>query len=87
MKEVEAVIQPIVAKAYQQAGAAGGMPGGFSGGASGFLGAAPQEGSSEKKGPSIDAVERFLRFVHNSVLIVIFLLSVYDLFIVVGKRL
>ena len=46
MKEVEAVIQPIVAKAYQQAGAAGGMPGGF-------LGATPSGWSSEKKGLSV----------------------------------
>ena len=54
MKEVEAVIQPIVAKAYQQAGAAGGMPGWmpgcFPGGAS---------GTSEEKGPSIEVVEMF----------------------------
>ena len=61
MKEVEGVIQPIVAKAYQQAGAAGGMPGGmpggFPGGTSGFPGAAPSGGSSEKKGPSIEEVD------------------------------
>ena len=77
MKEVESVIQPRVAKAYQQAGAAGGMPGGFPGGASGFPGAAPQCGYSEKKGPSTEVVERFLRLVPNFVLIVFFLLSVH----------
>merc|ERR1712039_268439 len=53
-KEVEAVVNPIMTKMYQQAGGAGGMPGGFDpsqfGGAAG--GAAP--GAGEPKVEDID---------------------------------
>lgn len=67
MKELEGVVQPIMAKMYQQAGgAAGGMPGGFPGAGGmpgGFPGAAPSGGdassgsSSSNKGPKIEEVD------------------------------
>merc|ERR1712211_68547 len=59
-KEVEAVVNPIMTKMYQQAGGAGGMPGGMPGGfdpsqfagAGGAAGAAP--GAGEPKVEDID---------------------------------
>merc|ERR1712217_747307 len=59
-KEVEAVVNPIMTKIYQQAGGAGGMPGGMPGGfdpsqfagAGGASGAAP--GAGEPKVEDID---------------------------------
>merc|ERR1712107_398441 len=55
-KEVEAVVNPIMTKMYQQAGGAGGMPGGFDpsqfAGAGGAAGAAP--GAGEPKVEDID---------------------------------
>ena len=71
MKELEGVVQPVMAKMYQQAGgAAGGMPGGMPGGfpgaggmPGGFPGAAPSGGdassgsSSSNKGPKIEEVD------------------------------